>query len=351
MKHVLWLYADRMGVGAYRVYIPALSLEGSVARNDFLLHQETPSDDVSLLNGKDVLVIQRAVGPLFERWVSVAKSRGVRVLYEMDDDLFAIPRRNPAHDYWMARGVQRSLRRLLQEVDGVMVSTLPLARAVEQELGWRPWERTFHCPNHLHPAVWGREVWGQTPLYPNVTPNGEPYVAIGWQGSATHEADFLEALPALMRLVQDCPNVMVRFFGCVPSSVRGCIPDDRFQFITGVAFEQYPTTLRQVNFDIGIAPVTNCRFNQSKSHLKWAEYSALGIPCVASAVYPYAKAIHDGKTGFVVRNHAGWYQALRALVTDPGLRATIGTAAREAAWRDHGPEQARHWRTAMQLDG
>ena len=350
MKKVLWLYADRMGVGAYRVYIPALSLEGTVARSDFLLHAEIPPDDVTALDGKDVLVVQRAVGSLFEHWVSAAKERGIRTLYEMDDDLFAIPRKNPAHDYWMSRGVQRSLRRLLDMVDGVITSTKPLAQAVEDVMGWRPGERTFLCPNHLHPDVWGPGVWGQTPVYPNVTPRGEPYVAVGWQGSATHESDFLETLPALMRLITDVPNVMIRFFGCVPSSVKGSIPADRFQFTKGVAFERYPTTLRHVNFDIGIAPITNCRFNRAKSHLKWAEYSALGIPCVASAVYPYAKAIEHGRTGFLARTYEDWYRALRALVEDPSLRQAVGAAARETVWRDHGPEQARHWRTALRME-
>jgi glycosyltransferase involved in cell wall biosynthesis len=106
-----------------------------------------------------------------------------------------------------------------------------------------------------------------------------------------------------------------------------------------VPFEYYPATLRYLNFDIGIAPVTDSHFNQSKSNIKWLEYSALGVPSVCSKVYPYATSIEHGVTGFLASNDDEWYRALKSLVESAELRQQIGRAAFDHVWREYAPDQ------------
>lgn len=87
-------------------------------------------------------------------------------------------------------------------------------------------------------------------------------------------------------------------------------------------------------WDIGIAPLTNSKFNQSKSHIKWMEYSMYEIPTVASKVYPYSKdilgikTIEDGVTGILCEN-GEWEKKLSMLIEDEELRRKIGKQAKE----------------------
>jgi glycosyltransferase involved in cell wall biosynthesis len=128
-------------------------------------------------------------------------------------------------------------------------------------------------------------------------------------------------------------------------SFKGHIPEDRFQWSKGVEFDRYPSTLAFMHFDIGLAPVTSARFNQAKSNLKWLEYSSIGVPTVASKVYPYEKSIEHGVTGYVCETEADWYQALTTLVNDAALRQRIGAQAKAHVWAHWGTSRAHSWAT------
>lgn len=334
--NLLWLNSDQMGCGTYRAYVPALSLEAAGHTNHFLQHEKARiSNPTRELEGMHTVVFQRAVDNTFLDWLKTARRLGVRTVFEMDDDLFHVPRHNPASWLWNAKLTQRLLREMLDAVDGVVVSTKPLRESLAHELGW-PISRITVCPNHVHAAVWGEEVIGSTEPFSSTS------VVVGWQGSATHDVDFKTALPALQQLVRDT-NVMVRFFGCVPLSVKGALEGEHFQWAKGVPFEKYPTMLKYMGFDIGIAPLTDSKFNRAKSNLKWLEYSVLGVPCVASRVYPYERSISHGETGFLAATPEEWYQALRRLVDDVAWRQRMGQTARAHVWATHGPAQARSW--------
>lgn len=104
-------------------------------------------------------------------------------------------------------------------------------------------------------------------------------------------------------------------------------------------FRDYPKVLSQQKWDIGIAPLIDTAFTRSKSHIKWMEYAAYKIPCVASRVYPYFMPIEgrdtivDGETGYLCRPPE-WEQALERLVIDKSLRERIGQQAYDAIKRD-----------------
>jgi glycosyltransferase involved in cell wall biosynthesis len=336
--NILWLNCDKMACGTYRCYLPALALqEGGLATSEFLSHDFCPTSAAHGypdLEGVDVVVFQRPGRAAMGAWMQECVRRGVPTLVELDDDLFNIPRHNAAHTFWEFKETKRNFQYILTETDHVIVSTRPLAQAVEEKMGWASGQHTTVCYNHLHPAVWGEEALKLVGPYQT-----SGAVVIGWQGSRTHDTDFKEVLPALAQILKERPEVLIRFFGCIPSSVRGVIPEDRFQWSKGVEFTVYPVTMRYLNFDIGIAPVTDSRFNRAKSNLKWLEYSALKIPCVASKVYPYGRSIQHGKTGFLAERQEEWYQALSALVESPELRAEMGQTAYQQVWEKWGHRQ------------
>lgn len=97
-------------------------------------------------------------------------------------------------------------------------------------------------------------------------------------------------------------------------------------------FNDYPKVLSEQPWDIGIAPLIDTAFTRSKSHIKWMEYAAYKIPCVASRVYPYFMPIEnrdtiiDGETGFLCRPPE-WEATLERLVMSKSLRERVGNAA------------------------
>lgn len=337
MKKVLWLNADRNACGVYRCYVPSLSLSGY--DHHFLEH----SDSLTILGPKealiddiDLVIMQRAVDPRFVQWADACKARKIPYLYETDDDVFHISKHNPVYREWGTKEAQTVSRRLMERAAGVIVSTAPLKDSVLESTDV-PAGRIHVGLNHLHQNVWGPDA-----LVVPTSDNGRRTV-IGWQGSSTHNVDFTVVIPALERICADFPNVWFRFFGYVPLALKGKIPPSRFEFLKGVPFLQYPRNLKFANYDIGIAPLIESKFNRAKSNIKWLEYSTLRVPCVASPVHPYGTSIEHGKTGFLASTTNEWYDALAALILDFDLRARIGNAAHDHVWQAWSTTRAKTW--------
>jgi glycosyltransferase involved in cell wall biosynthesis len=96
-----------------------------------------------------------------------------------------------------------------------------------------------------------------------------------------------------------------------------------------VDINRYAPFAASFGFDIGIAPLVDCNFNRSKSNLRWLEYSALKVPCVATDISHFRETINHGKDGFLVEdNDLGvWLDNLERLVLDENLRVSVGQAA------------------------
>lgn len=78
----------------------------------------------------------------------------------------------------------------------------------------------------------------------------------------------------------------------------------------------YPELFRK--FDIGIVPLNNVKFNYAKSGIKGLEYSAAGIPFVAS-YSPEYKLLEEQGIGRVANNTQEWIGHLSEL-EDPKIR-------------------------------
>jgi glycosyltransferase involved in cell wall biosynthesis len=344
---ILWLNSDRWACGVYRCYVPALSLLEQGFMSYFLEHKETFEKrtfevNAKQLEGIDLVVVQRAFMPPVEAFVTEAKARGIAVVYEVDDDLFHIPRHNPSYGTWADKRVRQMTRRLVQMADAVTVSTPTLRHAFAEACDVSVQKITV-CKNHLHPDVWGAEALGGIG---GVTSTPDTRCVIGWQGSATHDHDFTTAVPALARILDTFPHTVLRLFGAVPSAIKGKIPVSRFEWMKGVEFNQYPRNLAASGFTIGLAPLAETKFNLSKSSVKVLDYAAVRVPTIASPSPAYAETVRHGETGFLASTTDEWYEALLALVMDPARCRAMGQAAHDHAWAQWGPEaQSPAWTT------
>lgn len=336
MKRVLWYFSDHYGCGTYRVYIPAYGLESTNEyTSDLIFHRDVIEYRPEEIAEYDCVVFQRCLGTIFLDIMKLFKSRGTRILFEMDDNLFKVPVHNPASAVYRSKAVISLLHQQIAQVDGLIVSTQPLKNQIQLLFPDKP---VFVCHNHLNEVVWGDQV---IPTGQEMNDN-KGKIVIGWQGSATHEKDFEFMVPALKSILERNPNVILRLIGNVPLCVQRAVPANRFEWAKGVKFEQYPALMRFSNFDIGLAPVIDSHFNQAKSNIKYLEYAALKVACVASKVYPYEKTITHGENGLIATNTESWIECLQRLIDDEVLRKTIAQRAYDHCWEN--------WSTKTRLE-
>lgn len=312
-------YADFDGCAYYRIVKP---LE-QMASNTFSTGNRLWGTDCNRFlpadwRDYDVIIGQRIChgdgnggGPA-DRWVEdVTPDNDILSVYELDDDLLNVPESNPAYEFFGSPEIRNNIKLCAAKADLVTVSTEPLRLEM---LKFNPNVKVL--PNYID-----RDVLS-IPRTPNV---GK--VVIGWAGSPTHSADFApmgEELGFVMGL-----NPNTRFMTIGGNYTHG-IPIDRVRALPWIG------TVRKLykhiaKFDIGIAPLTPSRFNDSKSYIKALEYAALGIPCVASNTGPYPDFIEHGVTGFLVSKPGEWKEYVGLLANDPNLRTTMGKNARQKA--------------------
>jgi len=157
---------------------------------------------------------------------------------------------------------------------------------------------------------------------------GTKNVVIGYgSGSKAHNADFLEACPALAALMSARPEIELQIMGELelPPEIR--FFGDRVKRFATNGYAAYLDWL--ATCDISLAPLEDSAFNDAKSNIKYIEAAALGLPSVCAARQAFVDAIDDGVNGFVARTTAEWHSALDSLVESEDLRLKIGNAAQD----------------------
>jgi glycosyltransferase involved in cell wall biosynthesis len=76
--------------------------------------------------------------------------------------------------------------------------------------------------------------------------------------------------------------------------------------------------------DVGLAPLPDNRFTRGKCSFKVFEYSAAGLPVVASPVGTNSEYVRDNVTGFLVRDTRQWIDRITELIENPALRQKMG---------------------------
>lgn len=94
-------------------------------------------------------------------------------------------------------------------------------------------------------------------------------------------------------------------------------------------------------------PLDDIAFNRAKSALKLMEFSALGVPCVASPT-PDNVRMHAEGCGLLAEKPKHWTAQIRRLLTDDTYRAEIGACSREAMRRWTIEGNADRWWNAWQ---
>ncbi len=256
-------------------------------------------------------------GEVFAALMAGRDRYGYKLVVDTDDNSDMLPVYNQAFsDYHPAAGPNRIVRGELREADLVVVSTAPL-KEWAQKYARREVIVMPNCVDmSLYSSVRSREK----------EPRHQDDQRIYWGGGAGHYGDLMLVKDAILRIMDERPNVKLVFSNVMPDWAAD-LPPFRCFFIRCAHMNAYHKILRWLCVDVGIAPLVDNDFNRCKSHVKYLDYAMAGIPGVYQHLEPY-KSVADGVTGLKAGSSDEWYSAITRLLDDPELRAWISTAAR-----------------------
>lgn len=294
------------GGGYYRIRLPLDEL----AQHGHETSWEAARSDIGA-GGADIVVGQLIGGMNYPAvihswWRKLFKD--AKLVYELDDNPFAVECHNPAVLAYGSKVAQDSIAHCIEIAALVTASTEPLAQEMRK-----------YNPNVV---VLKNRIDEQ--LLTMERPKREK-LTIGWAGGASHREDLKICAHSLRKTLDHHPDVEAHFIG----------PD--FTDLIRRPMRHTPwcqTTTdyyKLIDFDIGLAPLLPSVFTRSKSHIKALEYAALGIPVLASDVEPYRDFVIDGVTGWLVRYDHEWAKRLRELINDHAMREEMGRNAKKLA--------------------
>ena len=365
---VCLLPSDTWGVGSYRTLFPGRELEKR--GHEVFAHLDRvalsrwdpregnaplvnsldfePGGKVSRSFDADTYVFQRRMEQTAPAAIRQLRRQGKYTVFELDDLYDGLPESSPAQTVLRKHRDRLSvewMNEAISEADLVTVSTPALKEHYSQYS-----DNVVVLPNYLD---W--EMWRDVPLQCEVE---RPRVRVGWMGWLEWRGRDLEALrPWFADWLEKHPDVdfvsigerhgnakYLRKHGHVSVHDYLGIPKRQRVTVKAAPFHDLPKIVATI--DIGLVPLELNQFNECKSYLKGLEYSACGIPFIASPTQPYKEFVNEGINGYLSSTQRDWITALDSLVNDDDYRRLMGLSAWTIAREMTIQKEWRQWETA-----
>lgn len=304
---VMAVHADWHGCGHYRVLHPFKAMSDELRLEGGVKHGNFHFTDVARIQ-PDIIVLQGAwiADGILEEIRRYREITGAKVILEFDDYLPNIPTRS-IYRKRVSQGLIRKMRRAIEQVDWLVVSTPTLAQEYVKYH-----EDIRVARNGLY-SGWWRNLSGQR--------RTGRKIRVGWAGGSSHTGDLAEIRSVVKDLEDEVEWV---FMGMKPDNVR-C------EFHAGVPIDQYPMKLASLNLDLAVVPLEINQFNRCKSNLRLLELGACGVPAIASDIEPYRGSL---PVTLVRNRHQDWVEAIRSHVSAPDVLSRAGDDLRNAVLTD-----------------
>lgn len=292
-------------------YIPSVMLCGDcqlkyLKNNEkldykFLTPSRVTEDD---LNWLDVLYVIRGDSSYILSLAKWCKKHKKIVIYVIDDNLLEIPTNLSASSYYLKKSTKRSIRKLINLSQGFVSPSINLINK-------------YSTKKHKVLQI----------IEPSINPIKEKkdndVIKIGFAGSIDHANDIDNMLKDVFKELKDKykDSISIELFG----------PKTNLSDELGIvyytymdSYESYQEKMKELNWDIGLAPLEDSLFNQYKHYNKLVEYETYGIAGVYSSVYPYKFAVKQQENGILTNNdQESWIKSISLLIEDLFLRKNI----------------------------
>lgn len=286
MKRIFAWQTDTGMCHNYRTVFPFQALP----RDEWEYSWGAPPPDI---RDYDVVVGQRLTGHN-DLWRELSRSYGGLMVYDLDDDLIDVdPENTVPYNLYHPQRLETIAN--IQMADVVTVSTPELLHKVKQ------WNSDVVVLENRLPQSWLNLNTNPTPL------------RVGWAGSPFHQQDFTPELLAQLRSTKHVTSFRTIGGRYIP-------------WADHIGYQPLERALGYYDFWVGIAPLKDCEFNQSKSWCKALEYASRGIPVVASSVGQYPEWINRFGGGVLVPKGGSFTEAIEQAIE---LRPKLA----DEAWR------------------
>jgi len=257
----------------------------------------------------DIVVVQREAapfGPAIFEWI-IGRILRRPVIYDIDDPVF-VPYVSPTYGALLSRlkfpGKTRTLVRISRKVICASQYVLRYVQSAGND-------------GIIIPTIVDTNVFKPLHRPPRDLP------VIGWVGSHS-TAQYLKLIAEAMQRLAHRRAFLLRVVGA-----------ERLIVIEGVHVENVEWTLDgELGFfqglDIGVYPIIEDDWSRGKTGFKAIQYMSVGVPPVCSPVGEVPEVVEDGVTGFLAATTEEWVDRLDQLLSDPDLRARMGSAGRRA---------------------
>lgn len=279
----------------------------------FLLDQVKP----------DLVFSSRYNGVLAEELVRTCRQRSLPFIFHMDDNLMEVSPDQGADKvaFYQHPARLRALRVQMEQASVAYFSTEAL-RDRMIELG-------IAMNSYVGP------ICAAVDLLPDPAPvAAEAPLVFGYAASAGHGEDLKLALPGIRAALERFPSVRFELIGSVAPVPELAVFGDRARHEQRfMPYDDYVVDLRRRGWSLGLSPLCNNPFTRMKTYTKWVEYTAAGIPTIASDHPVYRDCCAGGAARLVADND--WAAALPALLEDTMARQAMLAVARERVGREY----------------
>ena len=111
-------------------------------------------------------------------------------------------------------------------------------------------------------------------------------------------------------------------------------------YIDNMPLDKYREYVRNEGFDVGIAPLSDSFYLNSKYFNKFIEYTLSGMAGIYSNCEPYTFVVKDRENGYLAENNSeSWYQVIKTAIDDKDLRNKCIMGARITLEEDFSEEK------------
>jgi glycosyltransferase involved in cell wall biosynthesis len=340
---VVAIQADQTGCGKFRIEWPSkaindLGLAEVEVREAFSIRVEETKHgksvvDVDLPIDTDILVFQRPTTATQVSAIMCAQRYGVKVVVEIDDNIVNLPPKHPLRGR-IHPGAHPEMGCVSALVDACLIADLVTTTTPALAAVYAPHGRVAVLPNCL--PTWYVEAAAEYRSRVN-----NPVPVVGYVGAGSFHSDDLEVVGNGLKQAQRNTGFVFRGLGGDDFAKRLRVmgrSDGTWRDIEDLSPKGYIAALAQ--FDIGLAPLQQCAFNDGKSDLKLLEYAAFGINTVASPIESYRSS--TVWTTHLAETPAGWRKAVEACVRSgqpDNITASLQDYARSRTFE----KQAHRW--------
>lgn len=280
---------------------------------DFRLRLENFDVQLFDLEWADLVVFCRNTEPSYY-FLEQLLVLGKPYIYELDDNFFELHLDTPEGKYHRDNDRMPMLEKYIKHASLVRVYSLPLENRVRQ------YTQKVVCrtaPVNL----------GHIPHEPPLRDSQNIKILFSTSRTASDKLSQIFVKDIIRLLKEYEKTIEVHFWGYMPRELKGLHSVKFHRFMSD--YPKYLRAIYDMGYDIGLAPLKNDLFHNSKTNNKFREYGACWIAGVYSNVEVYTGCVEHGRTGQLVSNEEdSWYWAVKKLIDDPGLRESIQTEAR-----------------------